>query len=61
LSSLGVRRPLTFHILIFSCETSRPNEVKQTEGETTQGSKEKGQKDKQGSTKHTYKTKDRIT
>jgi hypothetical protein len=26
LSSLGVRRPLTFHILIFSSETPQPNE-----------------------------------
>ena len=28
LPSLGVRRPLTFHILIFSSETAQPNEVK---------------------------------
>ena len=28
---------------------------------TIQWSKEKGQKDKQRSTKHTYKTKDRVT
>ena len=28
LPSLGVRCPLTFHILIFSSETSRPNELK---------------------------------
>jgi hypothetical protein len=28
LPSLGVRRPLTFHILIFSFETTQPNEVK---------------------------------
>jgi hypothetical protein len=28
LPSLGVRRPLTFHILIFSSETSQPNEMK---------------------------------
>jgi hypothetical protein len=28
LSSLGVRRPLTFHILIFSSETPKPNELK---------------------------------
>ena len=28
LPSLGVRRPLTFHILIFSSETSQPNEPK---------------------------------
>jgi hypothetical protein len=28
LPSLGVRRPLTFHILIFSTETAQPNEVK---------------------------------
>ena len=26
--SLGIRRPLTFHILIFSSETSQPKEVK---------------------------------
>jgi len=29
--------------------------------QTTQWSKEKGQKDKQPSTKHTHKTKDRVT
>ena len=28
LPSLGVRRPLTFHIVIFSSETPQPNEVK---------------------------------
>ena len=28
LPSLGVRRPLTFHILIFSSETPHPNELK---------------------------------
>ena len=28
LSSLGVRRPLTFHILIFSSETPKPNKLK---------------------------------
>jgi hypothetical protein len=28
LPSLDVRRPLTFHILIFSSETPQPNEVK---------------------------------
>jgi hypothetical protein len=28
LPSFGVRRPLTFHILIFSSETSQPNELK---------------------------------
>ena len=28
LPSLGIRRPLTFHILIFSTETAQPNEVK---------------------------------
>ena len=28
LLSLGVRRPLTFHILIFSSETPQPNELK---------------------------------
>ena len=31
------------------------------EEQTTQWPKEKGQKDKQRSTKHTYKTKDRAT
>jgi len=31
------------------------------EEQTTQWTKEKGQKDKQRSTKHTYKTKDRVT
>ena len=31
------------------------------EGQTTQWPKEKGQKDKQRSTKHTYKTNDRVT
>ena len=31
------------------------------EEQTTQWSKEKVQKDKQRSTKHTYKTKDRVT
>jgi len=31
------------------------------EEQTTQWPKEKVQKDKQGSTKHTYKTKDRVT
>ena len=28
LPSLGIRRPLTFRILIFSSETSQPNELK---------------------------------
>jgi hypothetical protein len=28
LPSLGIRRPLTFHILIFSSETHEPNELK---------------------------------
>ena len=31
------------------------------EGQTTQWPKEKGQKDKQRSTRHTHKTKDRVT
>ena len=34
---------------------------KRTKGQTTQWPKEKGQKDKQRSTKHTHKTKERIT
>ena len=32
-----------------------------TEGQTTQWPKEKGQKDKHKSTKHTHKAKDRVT
>jgi hypothetical protein len=28
LPSLGIRRPVTFHILIFSSETPQPNELK---------------------------------
>jgi hypothetical protein len=28
LAHLGIRRPLTFHILIFSSETPKPNELK---------------------------------
>ena len=32
-----------------------------SKGQTTQWPKEKGQKDKERSTKHTYKTKDRVT
>jgi hypothetical protein len=28
LPSLGISRPLTFHILIFSSETRQPNELK---------------------------------
>ena len=28
LPSLGIRRPLTFHIFIFSSETPQPNELK---------------------------------
>ena len=40
----------------------RGNQIPYIEdGQTTQWPKEKGQKDKQRSTKHTYKTKDRVT
>ena len=35
--------------------------VRNKEGQTTQWPKEKGQKDKQGSTKNTHKTKDQVT
>ena len=35
--------------------------VYRRKGQTTQWPKEKVQKDKQRSTKHTYKTKDRVT
>ena len=37
------------------------NQNPYTEGQTTQWPKDKGQKDKQRSTKHTYQTKDRVT
>jgi hypothetical protein len=33
LPSLGIRRPLTFHILIFSSETPQLNEVKRSFGQ----------------------------
>jgi hypothetical protein len=39
----------------------RSNQNPWIEGKTTQWPKEKGQKDKQPSTKHTHKTKDRLT
>ena len=43
-------------------DTKRGNQNPYIEEEqTTQWPKEKGQKDKQRSTKHTYKTKDRVT
>jgi len=38
----------------------RGNRNPYIEGQTTQWPKEKGQKDKQRSTKHTHKTKDRV-
>ncbi len=37
------------------------NQNPSIEGQTTQWPKEKGQKDKQRSTKHKHKTKDRVT
>jgi hypothetical protein len=44
------------------CRYQRGNQNLYIEEEqTTQWSKEKAQKDKQRSTKHTYKTKDRVT
>ena len=39
----------------------RGNQNPYREGQTPQWPKEKGQKDKQRSTKHTHKTKDRVT
>ena len=39
----------------------RGNQNLSIEGQTTQWQKEKGQKDKQRFTKHTHKTKDRVT
>jgi len=40
---------------------SKGNQNPYIEEQTTQWPKEKGPKDKQRSTKHTYKTKDRVT
>jgi hypothetical protein len=45
-------------IILKSVGTSKPNGIK---GQTTQWPKEKGQMDKQRSTKHTHNTKDRVT
>jgi hypothetical protein len=44
-----------------SLKIQRGNENPYIEEQTTQWPKEKVQKDKQRSTKHTYKTKDRVT
>jgi hypothetical protein len=43
------------------CRCQRGNQNPEIEGQTTQWPKEKGQKDKQWFTKHTHKTKDRVT
>ena len=43
------------------CRYQRGNQNPQIEGQTTQLPNEKGQKDKQRSTKHTHRTKDRVT
>jgi hypothetical protein len=43
------------------CRYQRGNQNPSIEGHTTQWSKEKGQKDNQRYTKHTHKTKDRVT
>jgi hypothetical protein len=51
-----------FQVLRRVCRYQRGNQNRYIEEEqTTQWSKEKVQKDKQRSTKHTYKTKDRVT
>ena len=42
-------------------DAKRGNQNPWIEGQTTQRPKEKGQKDKQRSTKHTHKTKARVT
>ena len=42
-------------------QKNRQHNDQKTEEQTTQWPKEKGQKDKQRSTKHTHKTKDRVT
>ena len=44
-----------------SLKIPRGNQKSYIEEQTTQWPKEKVQKDKQRSTKHTYKTKDRVT
>jgi hypothetical protein len=44
----------------FSLQDHRPSQHRLEEEQTTQWPKEKVQKDKQRSTKHTYKTKDRV-
>jgi hypothetical protein len=41
-------------------QKNRQHSGQKTEEQTTQWPKEKAQKDKQRSTKHTYKTKDRV-
>ena len=43
------------------CKYQKGNQNPYIEGQTTQWPKEKVQKDKQRSTKHTYKAKDRVT
>ena len=61
--SIGVTRSLIH--TIFKKSLKIPKGGNQNpyieEEQTTQWTKEKGQKDKQRSTKHTYKTKDRVT
>jgi hypothetical protein len=42
-------------------QKNRQHNGQKTEEQTTQWPEEKAQKDKQRSTKHTHKTKDRIT
>ena len=42
-------------------QKDRQHNGQKTEEQTTQWPKEKEKKDKQRSTKHTYKTKDRVT
>jgi hypothetical protein len=42
-------------------QKNRQHNGQKTEEQITQWPKEKAQKDKQRSTKHTYKTKDRVT
>ena len=48
-------------IRIRNSKKNRQYNGQKTEEQTTQWPKEKGQKDKQWSTKHTHKTKDRVT
>jgi len=53
-----------YHCILYFrrvCRYQRSNQNRYIEEQRTQWPKEKVQRDKQRSTKHTYKTKDRVT